>query len=411
MKAKKQFKFESWIPNTSRVPKSRKPVDLCAPIPEKERFVSLEDRDISMIERRKEEILKKIKAHDAKLKSLGKKRKLGCKYTPRPVQVCMGDCILPVSIQRPEKEDHIINIMVEYDENFFGMPLAGYDPILKKYAIDEGQQRLIAKRNRILMGLDPDCKPEDWKKHKVWIQVIDLEVKNGVVDYSPLRLRFIVENDRKLKVSEFDKLKNEVHGKLTDSPNAPTLIEYEIAAERYLKMKAKGMTPVDSTDEGQMGKAGAFGAVRYIRNSKLTNEDVDNICDFFYNYMRHEPVADMQVLPVKWLYEENRKNNWYDKNDKNKVAEFKKFLHHLNATCGAVKNDFDEWEYFSRDVWKRRMKRLKANDKIPDDFSMLLLIQLTQKAGYTYPGIDLEWYSTYADSWNDLRQEEKDLFI
>ena len=45
---------------------------------------------------------------------------------------------------------------------------------------------------------------------------------------------------------------------------------------------------------------------------------------------------------------------------------------------------------------------------------MVLLIQMTQQAGYTYPGIDPVWYTAYTDgvsSWDVLRQEEKDLFL
>lgn len=407
------FKYENWKPNTS--PVKDKPVDHCAPLAEKDRFVSLLDRGIDMIDRRRDEILKKVKIHDTKLNKLGRTRKLGKKNTPRPVKVKFKDIIFPITIQRDEKEDHIISIIAEFDENFFGMPLAGYDPVRKKYAVDEGQQRLIAKRDRIRLGLDPDCAPEDWEDYEIELQVIDLEVKEGVVDYSPLRLRFIIENDRKLRVSEYDKAKNEIHGKLTDSPDVETLPEYERMAERYLKLKKKGMTIVDSTDEGQMGKAGAFGAVRYLRNKQLTNEDIDNICDFFYDHMRHEPVADMQVLPVKWLFDQVTKEyHWYDKNDKNKVAEFKNFRRLLNAICSR-KNDFDEWEYFATEIHNRRMKVLKSNTSTPyKEYSMLLLIQILQHAGYTFPGIDPIWYTTHTEvvsGWNVMRQEEKDLFL
>jgi len=410
---KSTFKFAKWKPNTKLVSNSKKPVDQCAPLPEKDRFVDLADRNPDMIVRRSKEILTKIKKKDEALAALGKTRKLGFVNRPRPVLVKMKEMMFPITIQRPEKEDHDIKIMVNFDSNYFGMPLAGYDPLKKKYAIDEGQQRLLALRDRIRLGLEPDVDPNEWEEHEVWIQVIDLEVKNGVVDYSPLRLRFIIENDRKLKVSEQEKFKNEVHGKLTDSPNAPTLRQYEQSAERYLKLKARGLTPVDSTDEGEANKAGAFGAVRYLRNNALTNEDIDDIADFFYDYYRHEPLADMQVLPVKWLHHENKNYHWYDNKNTKKVAEFKKFKLYLNATC-SIKNDFSEWQYFASDVWKRRMKALKSTSHEPPEFSMVWLMQMTQKAGYTYPGIDPDWYTAYTDGvsgWDVLRQEEKDLFL
>ena len=236
-KSNSSFKFSNWKPNTNPVPKSKKPIDNCAPLSDTERFVNLTDRNIDMIERRGEEILKNIKKEDAKLKKLGMSRKLGFANRPRPMLVKMKQIMFPVTIQRDEKEDHIVNIMSQYDSYFFGMPLAGYDPLKDMYAVDEGQQRLLSLRDRIRMGLEPGVNADEWPDHEVWIQVIDLEVKDGVVDYSPLRIRFIVENDRKLKVSEYDKFKNEVHGKLNDSPDTETLPEYERSDKRYLTLK------------------------------------------------------------------------------------------------------------------------------------------------------------------------------
>jgi hypothetical protein len=141
--------------------------------------------------------------------------------------------------------------------------------------------------------------------------------------------------------------------------------------------------------------------------------DIENIADLHYQYMRHEPVSDMEVLPVKWLHEQNKDYHWYDANDPDKVTEFKQFLFCLNATC-AIKNDYDEWMYFARDVWSRRMTKLKSKGSIPAEFSMVLLIQMTAKAGYTYPGIDPDWYTSYTDgvsSWDVLRQDERNLFV
>ena len=376
------FKFANWQPKTTPVPENRKPIDLCAPISNRERVVHIADRNIDITERRGEEITKKI----AKSIELKFDQKITGEFMPRPVTTTFSKCIFPVTIQRPEKEEHQISIMADYDARYFSMPSAGYDCLLDMYVIDEGQHRLLALRDRIRLGLQPDCEPDDWESYPIHLQVIDLEIKeneNGELycDYSPLRVRFLIENDRKLAVSEFDKFKNEVHGKLTDSPNSQTLPEYERAAEIYLKLKKRDITPVDSSDHGQRSKAGALSAVRYLRDKKFTMYDVDNMVDFHYEFTTHEPVSDMQVLPVKWLHKQNTDYHWYDQNDPDKVAEFKQFLFCLNATC-AVKHDFDLWMSFSRDVWSRRMKKLKAKDSIPADFSMVLLIQLTAKAGY-----------------------------
>jgi hypothetical protein len=408
------FKFANWGAKATPIPETKKPVDLCAPVPEDERVVHIDDRNMDMIERRSEEIIKKIDS----ISTLKLDKKITKEFMPKPVTTTFSKCIFPVTIQRPEKEEHQINIMADYDARYFSMPSAGYDAILDMYVIDEGQHRLLALRDRIRLGLQPDCKPDDWEDYPIHLQVINLEInedENGNLycDYSPLRVRFLIENDRKLAVSEFDKFKNEVHGKLTDSPNSQTLPEYERAAEIYLKLKQRNITPVDSSDHGQRSKAGALSAVRYLRDKKFTMSDVDNMANFHHEFTAHEPVSDMQVLPVKWLYKLNTAHHWYDQNDPDKVSEFKQFLFCLNATC-AVKNDFDLWMSFAREVWKRRMKKLKAHDNIPADFSMVLLIQLTAKAGYTYPGIDPDWYNAYTtpiSSWDVLTQAEKNLFV
>lgn len=414
----KSFKFSDWKPDLSPVPAEKMPVDKLAPVPPNQRLVRIQDRNIDMINIRGKEILERIKEHDKYLKKYEKRvRNILKKYNPRPVQSTLGQVVFPITIQRDEQEDHIVDIAVEYDAWFFGMPLAGWDPIEKKFAVDEGQQRLLALRDRIRLGLHPDCKAEDWESYPIDLQVIDLQVKTDddgapYADYSPLRIRFIIENDRKLKVSDFDKIKNESHGKLTDSPNAETLPAYEKAADRYLRLKKKGITLVDAKLKKEADKPGAFTAVRYLRDNSLTNDDVENIASFHSKHLPGEPVADMEVLPVKWLYKIRNEHYWHDDKIPAKVKEWDKFLFCLSATA-LRKRDFDLWSDFSRDVWSRRMKHLKSTTKIPDEFSMVLLMQMTKEAGYMYPGIDSKWYTAYTDevsSWDVLTKKEQEMF-
>ena len=207
---------------------------------------------------------------------------------------------------------------------------------------------------------------------------------------------------------------NACHGKLTDSPNAETLPEYEKAADRYHRLRTRNLTPVDPKNVEQMNCAGAFGAVRYLRNNKLKNQDVDNIVSFIADHMPHEPVADMQVLPVKWLFDENSSYHWYDENVPSKVKEWKTFKRYLNATVVNKEKDWDSWESFARDIWSRRMRALKSNTGIPSEYSMLLVIQLTEKSGYKYKGIDPIWYNTHTEivsGWDVLTATEKAVFL
>jgi len=419
------FKFSKWKPKTGTVPASRIPIDKCEPVNESDRLINIQDRNIlengvPLIDRRRDEILLRIKKEDDRLaKEENRKRNVDAESKPRWVITNLGSTAFPATIQRAEKEDHIVDITVEYDSWYAGAPLAGWDPIAKKFVVDEGQQRLLALKTRIQLGQQPDCAPEDWESYPIELQVIDLPVKtddngNKFTDYSPLRVRFIIENGKKLAVSQFEMFVNEVHGKLTDSPNAETLPAYEKAADRYNRLCRRNIIPVDSKNVQQMNCAGAFGAVRYLRGKQLKNQDVDNIVDFIADHLPHEPVADMQILPVKWLHDQNLSYHWYDGNVASKVKEWKTFKKYLNATVVAKEGDWDNWEVFARDVWDRRMKALRSNSKIPAEYSMLLAVQLTEKAGYKYPGIDPVWYNTYTEGvsgWDTLSQAEKAVFF
>lgn len=419
------FKYSKWKPNTNPVPKSELPKDKCAPVPKAQRLVRIQDRNIlengePLITRRRDEILSRIKKEDDRLiKEERRKRNLDIDSRPKHVCATLGNIAFPTTIQRDEQEDHIVNITVEYDMWFAGMPLAGWDSLAKIFVVDEGQQRLLALKTRIQLGQHPDCEPEDWENYPIDLQVIDLPVKiddtgKKFTDYSPLRIRFIIENGKKLPVSEFDMFVNACHGKLTDSPNAETLPEYEKAADRYYRLRKRNLTPVDPKNVVQMNCAGAFGAVRYLRNNKLKNQDVDNIVAFIADHIPHEPVADMQVLPVKWLFNENSSYHWYDENVTSKVKEWKTFQRYLNATVVKKEGDWDSWESFARDIWARRMRAMKSNTGIPSEYSMLLVIQLTEKSGYKYTGIDPVWYTTHTEvvsGWDVLTATEKAVFL
>lgn len=413
------FKWQDWQPNTAPVPESKRPKDRCAPVPKHLRLARIQERNTDMLERRKEEILKRINRHDEILAKLGRNlRRVLKKYRARSVSTTLGQLVYPVTIQRDEQEEQIIRIMVEFDQTYFGMPSAGWDPLEGKYAVAEGQQRTLALRDRIILGLHPDCDPADWESYPIELQVIDLEVKvdssgEKYTDYSPLRELFVVENGKKLPVSDFDMFVNEAQGKLTDSPNAPTLPEYEKAGDRYKRLKSKGLTVVDSRDENQMSKAGAFGAARYLRNSQLTNEMVDNIADHHHEYSRHEPCVDILVIPIKRLYDLRDEYYYYDKNDPVKVAEWQTCLKNINATVYKSKRDWDAWEAFSNEVWLARNKKLKIKDKRPQDYNTILLIQCMAKAGYIYPGFDPSILNAYTQpsGYDVMTQAQRDVFV
>jgi len=417
MATKKTFKFDNWTPNTTAPAANKKPIDVCAPVADKDRFVPLNKRSMDMIERRGDEIRKAIKALESKYKN----NKTDYKDMPVVIKVAMGDCMIVTDLQREAEEDHIIHdIMVPWDSRFFTTPRGAWDPVQKKYGITEGQQRVLAFRDRIRMGLVKGINPKDWEKVTINLEIIELEIKNGVVDYGPERRVFNIENGEKLPVSQIDKFKNEVHGKNMDSPNAQTYEEFEQAALVYADMIAAGITPT-ATEGKNANKAGAWKHVAYVRTDakgkgnkpKLNRKQLKEIYKRHNAYSLQEPVSAIELLPILELDEEIENFSWYDKSDKKKVAEAEKFRKNLNATVHSVWHGWEAYMKFAQKVWVRRYKKIGAKEQTPADWSLALLMQLVQKAGYTYPGIDKSWYIKYTapSGWDCLTADEQALFV
>lgn len=412
-----QFKFDTWTPKTKKLTTKDKPVDVCAPVATKDRFVPLDKRCMDMITRRGDEIRKAMKAAEVK----NKDNKIDYEDMPIIVQVPMGDCMIVTDLQRDPEEDHIIyDIMVPWDSRFFTTPRGAWDPVEKKYGITEGQQRVIAFRDRIRLGLVNGINPDDWKNVKINLEIIKLEIKKGVVDYGPERRVFNIENGEKLPVSQIDKFKNEVHGKNMDSPNEKTYEEFEQAALVYADMLKADITP--TANEGKnAGKAGAFKHIAYVRTdakgkgnkAKLNRTALKKIYKLHNEYSSHEPIATIELLPILLVEEAIENHSWYNKADKKKMAEVEKFRKYLNATVHSVWCGWDAYMKYAQKLWNRRCKKTGVKESVPADWSLALLIQLVEKAGYTYPGINSEWYIKYTgpSGWDCLTTEEQALFV
>lgn len=390
--SRKKFKFDSWKPITTKVPKEKMPLDVCEPKSASERFINIENRCPDILERRKTYISKRLKETAEK----NKKNKIGTKDMPKIIMVSLGECMFVSDVQRPLDENHVIDIIVNWESRNWRTPKGSYDPILKRYGITDGQHRIIAYRDRIRLGMVPGIKPDDWKSVLIPLEITELEVRDNVSDYSPAREQFLGENGGyTMRVSEMDKFMNEVAGKLVDSPSTETKPEYERAARYYNAMKKKGIIPVHSSDEYNASKPGAFTAVRYLRGKNpIRFGQLQAIIDLHHEFARHEPVADIEVLPIAKLYDEIMSYGWFDDSNKKKVEETFKFFKYMNA----VVHEFGDWGNFqgvAEKVWGQRCKKRKVIESLPADMSMALLLQLVQKAGYTFPGIDQGWYRKY----------------
>jgi hypothetical protein len=387
------FKFIKWAPDATPLKSAEKPVDAIAPKANKDRFMAIKDSSFDLIVRRKKYIEKRIR-DAAELTKFNKKATVDM---PVVMLIPLGSLEIVLDVQRPLDEGHVIDIMVNWDSRNFGTPKGAYDPIRKKYSITEGHHRVIAFRDKIRMGHFPNINPADWEKVTIQVEVTILEVNAGVTDYSICREQFLGENGGyKMAATEFDKLQNEVSAKLVDSPYIVTKPVYERAAKRYLSLKKEGITCTHTKDAVNRGKAGSFTGVRYLRDKSLTDEEVVKIAKHHKAYWRHEPMSDVEILPIRNLLREIENSPIYNAKDKAMIAEKDKFLLYCNATVHAVAGDWDNFQALAQETWGAMCAKVRqTTDKIPDDMSLSLLIQLVQKANYTHPCISAGWYTKY----------------
>lgn len=374
------FKYVNWKPNTSPVAPEDLPVDPCAPIPEEESFVMLNKLNMDMIDRRKVDIdaAYKVYAEEAKL------NKQDPKYMPTCIRVKLGECGVKINLQRQQEEDHQIRIMATWDFRRLTTARGAWDPMHKAYGITEGQQRLSALRNKIMRG---DLKEygwdiNNWEEFTINLEMVKLEVVKGITDYGPECKTYIQENSEKLPMSHADKFKAEVMAKLKYSPNKKTYPEFEQAGKVYTLMKEFGITAHNKESE-HANKAGACTQTKFFRNDKRKNtalplSDLRKVFELHDNNSRHDPLISIEFLPMltflKWVN--------IDDSDVMKVAELQKALRYMNAI---VHESFDGWQTymnFAEKIWAR----MKPGEGQPHkDWSLIFLLQLVKKAGYTYP--------------------------
>lgn len=405
------FKHEKWKPNQSPLTDNERPFDPCAPIPDSEAFVKMKDLNIDMVERRKEDIDEAYAAFENQLKF----NRLDPTYQPVVERIALGELGINRNVQRPQEEDHIIMIMANWDFRRLTTARGAWDPQRKMYTVTEGQQRLTALRNKILRGdlVEYGIQPEDWVNFTVNLEIVKLEIKNGIVDYGPELRLFIQENGEKLPVSGLDKFKAEVHGKNMYSPNDDTYPEFESSAKTYALMQEKEIV-VAATDTEDAKKAGALTQVRFIRADKkkaksLPLSDLRKVFDMHNTNAKHKPLFAVEVLPM--LEFENLIKEKYDPTNPKHEFEKQKALRFMNAVVDKEFYGWNNYDTWHENVWKRRFKKGMVEAK-PKAYSLILLLQCLDEAGYRCPLIDPDTYNMYSDpsGWSKMYQTEREMF-
>jgi hypothetical protein len=407
------FKHKNWQPDVSPLQSHERPFDPCAPVPDSEAYVKFSDLNMDMVERRKEDIDQAYAAFANQQKF----NKADPSYQPVVKRIRLGDLGINKNVQRPQEEDHIIVIMANWDFRRLTTARGAWDPSKEMYTVTEGQQRLSALRNKIMRGdlVEYGWNPNDWVNFEVNLEVVNLEYKDGVVDYGPELRLFIQENGEKLPVSGQDKFKAEVHGKIMYSPNDETYPEFERSAKVYALMQQFEIT-IATPDTEDAHKAGSLTQVRFIRADKkkgksLPLTDLRKVFKMHNANSKHRPLYAVEVLPMLAFESMITSYGKYDANNPDHENEKQTTLRYMNAVVHKEFHGWNNYDIWHEHVWKRRFKKGMQESK-PKDYSLILLLQCLDEAGHRFSLIDPDVYNMYnsPSGWSKMNDLEKAMF-
>ena len=238
---------------------------------------------------------------------------------------------------------------------------------------------------------------------------LDVEVNCQVVetsDFSFAREHFLgINGEDKLPILPFDIHKIHVFGsRLDNSPQD----KYVLAETKQSELEKYNLIPVHPESADRF-KPGAVIDVHLI--NKLDKIDITFIGDMHNTYWPQEPVDAMELLPFQDL----RKRLEKEGADFNSV-EFKDFIRDLMAIIKEVAGGFAEFKNLTQQVYPDYFEKAFGERPAgcPRDASLVLLIQLYEKAGGTYKYVPKSLLTRYKENnksmWQCLSKEKRELF-
>lgn len=390
----------SWVPNSKKVQKSERPINELDKQPG-----YIEQRDIVELAdqfKNSEDFIDKVK--DTLSSEAHKKEQKGkpIQYAqmPKLMQLTVGDLATALAVQRRVDRDHLIHIITNWDSRRPATVNVIYHPVLKTYFITDGQHTVLAIAIRAMLGLFPDIDKKDWKNVKVNCQVVETS------DLSFAREHFLgINGDDKLRILPYDIHKIHVFGSRLDNSNQE---KYILAERKQAELEKYNVIPVHPESSDRF-KPGALVDVNLIK--KLDKVDITFIGENHNTYWPQEPVDAMEMLPFQDLRKRLEKEG-ADFNSK----EFKEFMRDLNAIVKEVAGGFAEFKNLTQQVYPEYYERVYEESPrgCPRDASLVLLLQLYQKAGGTYEFVPKSLTTRYLENnksmFQCLTKEKRELF-
>lgn len=344
------------------------------------------------------ELKKSLESEDYKQNRKGKPQRYD--QIPKLMRIKVAHLFTALSVQRKVDWEHLMHIVYNWDSRRPATVNVIHIPGTDIYYITDGQHTVLAIAIRAMLGLFPDVDPENFLDAEVNCQVVETN------DFSFAREHFLgINGDDKLPIIPFDTHKIHVFGKRLD--NSPQE-KYILAERKQAEFEKYNITPVHPESNGRF-KPGALIDVNIVK--KLDVADITFIGDNHSTYWPQEPVDAMELLPFQDLRKRLEKEG-ADFNSE----EFKEFMRDLNAVVKEVAGGFAEFKNLTQQLYPEYYERAFGESPAgcPRDASLVLLMQLYQKAGGTYQYVPTSLTTRYCEQGKSMFQclskEKKELF-
>lgn len=317
------------------------------------------------------------------------------------------------AIQRPFDIRHVLNIGYHrWDSRKAEFPLVVHVTTRDEYWIIEGNHRSIAKGMRAATGKYPDFNAEDWKNFPVRCQVIELTPdESGNINLSFARDMFEGSNgDDKKKLDYFDIYKNKVLRVRQDCNGDVAACDDNQSKKMYriqLACEKNNLCPVHPNSGRDQTLAGAITHINALM--KMTPESVEFTGRQHNKFWDDLPVDAFELSPMNNLYDiiiAKDPDALQSKELENNMEELAIVMQKFGGTPAGFRG-------FATDVWKEYYLQTKGSlvvvdkkkkPKIPapdKHFSLVLLLKLHKKVGYTCKFIPDDIYTKFNESGID----------
>lgn len=398
MSKSKTFKF-TWVPNSKSVTKKDLPKNELDQKPGyiEQNSISNLVKDFKNSDAYKE--LKDYLKSDAyKADCKGKPQQY--KQMPKLERIPIIYLFTALAVQRKIDWDHLVKIVTSWDSRRPSTVNVIRLPGTNTYYITDGQHTVLAIAIRAMLGLFDDVDKTKWEEVLVNCQVVETS------DFSFAREHFLgINGEDKLPILPFDTHKIHVFGSRLDNSSQE---KYVMAERKQAAFEQFNLTPVHP-ESIERFKPGAIVHSNLIK--KLEVDDIKFLGENHQTYWPQEPLDAIEMLP----FQELRKRLVKEGADFNS-PEHKEFMRDLNALVKEVAGGWPEFKNLTQRLYPAYYKKAFGDDTkgCPADASLVLLMQLYEKAGGTYQYVPKSLTTRYRENRTDMFKQldsaKKELF-